>query len=124
MHGQNSVIWPCIQSRNWHLYLVGMHHVQQLHALSSLLPSVCYRSNCLTAIVSVIAGATSTVPYLQYLFHTLAASIALLFLFALLFYSVMMHMSGRREAKGLKWYHFWRKGDTHFPGIEQYCRYT
>ncbi|VIO90854.1 Uncharacterized protein BM_BM4054 [Brugia malayi] len=61
-----------------------------------------------------VIGSTTKSPYLQYMSFVLAAGVAVLLIFALLFFSVFLYVAGRRETKGVKWYQCFRSGDTHF----------
>lgn len=63
---------------------------------------------------SAVIGSTTKSPYLQYMSFVLAAGVAVLLIFALLFFSVFLYVAGRRETKGVKWYQCFRSGDTHF----------
>ncbi|VDD89737.1 unnamed protein product [Enterobius vermicularis] len=63
----------------------------------------------------LIIGSTTTNPYIQFVTLVFAAGVAVLLIFALLFFTVFLLISGRREAKGLKWYHVFRHGDANFP---------
>ncbi|VDM98547.1 unnamed protein product [Thelazia callipaeda] len=71
-----------------------------------------------TALIIIISfaliGSTTKSPYLQYLSFVLSAGVAVLLIFALLFFSVFLYVTGRRETKGVKWYQCFRSGDTHF----------
>uniref|UniRef100_A0A915Q1C6 SSD domain-containing protein n=1 Tax=Setaria digitata TaxID=48799 RepID=A0A915Q1C6_9BILA len=72
----------------------------------------------ITAFIIIVSfaviGSTTKSPYLQYMSFVLAAGVAVLLIFALLFFSVFLYVAGRRETKGVKWYQCFRSGDTHF----------
>lgn len=48
---------------------------------------------------------------------TMAASLAMLLFLGLTLFATILYLTGRREAAGLKCFHFWRRGDTHFPRL-------
>ncbi|EJD74603.1 hypothetical protein LOAG_18100 [Loa loa] len=72
----------------------------------------------ITAFIIIVSfaviGSTTKSPYLQYMSFVLAAGVAVLLIFALLFFTVFLYIAGRRETKGVKWYQCFRSGDTHF----------
>ncbi|VDK31212.1 unnamed protein product [Gongylonema pulchrum] len=75
----------------------------------------CTAITALMIIISfAVVGSTTRSPYLQYMSFVLAAGVAVLLIFALLFFSVFLYVAGRRETKGVKWYQCFRSGDTHF----------
>ncbi|CAG9538882.1 unnamed protein product [Cercopithifilaria johnstoni] len=65
-------------------------------------------------ITFAVIGSMTKSPYLQYMSFVLAAGVAILLTFALLFFTVFLYVTGRRETKGVKWYQCFRSGDTHF----------
>ncbi|VDM38025.1 unnamed protein product [Toxocara canis] len=62
----------------------------------------------------LVVGSSTANPYLQYVSFVLAAGVAVLLIFALLFFTVFLFIGGRRETKGLKWYQCFQPGDNHF----------
>ncbi|KAM3724819.1 Patched domain-containing protein [Dirofilaria immitis] len=81
---------------------------------------LCWDAPCttITAFIIIVSfaviGSTSKSPYLQYMSFVLAAGVAVLLTFTLLFFPVFLYIAGRRETKGVKWYQCFRSGDTHF----------
>ncbi|VDK58110.1 unnamed protein product [Anisakis simplex] len=71
-------------------------------------------SSLIIIIAFLIVGSSTANPYLQYVSFVLAAAIAILLIFTVLFFTVFLYMSGRHETMGLKWYQCLQPGDSHF----------
>ncbi|CAJ0942535.1 unnamed protein product, partial [Mesorhabditis belari] len=94
---------------------VALHPSEKIALVMAYEGTFICASSLLLIAMFVGAGLLSATPYVQTAFLTMAAGIAALLLLTLLFLAVFVFKSGRREAKGCKWFHFCRSGDTHFP---------
>ncbi|CAJ0578863.1 unnamed protein product, partial [Mesorhabditis spiculigera] len=94
---------------------VALHPSEKIALVMAYEGTFICASSLLLITMFVISGILSATPYVQTAFLTMAAGIAALLILSLLFLTVFVFKSGRREAKGCKWYHFCRSGDTHFP---------
>ncbi|MFH4978766.1 hypothetical protein AB6A40_005475 [Gnathostoma spinigerum] len=71
-------------------------------------------SSLIIIVPFLIIGSSTVNPYLQYVSFVTAAGVAVLLMFAVLFFVVFLYVTGRRETCGVKWYQCWRVGDNQF----------
>ncbi|CAD6198019.1 unnamed protein product, partial [Caenorhabditis auriculariae] len=62
----------------------------------------------------LVMGFVMTNAHMGAVFLGVAASVAIIIVFSVLFVSVFVYIGGRREARGVKWYQLFKTGDTHF----------
>jgi hypothetical protein len=103
--------------QSWNRYsLAALHPVEKLAFIYSWDGPNMVLSPMIAIISSICVGLFAQLQYIQFCFFTLAAGLTAVLIFGLFYMTVCWYCSGRREAKGLKWWNIFKSGDQVFNG--------